>query len=333
MPPAQRQEDGLARLDDDLQHLRAGEVRVAVQVRAVEVDRTEDGVVVVEMGDLQRRDESPALASDHLGVKQHQGVVVQRRDSARRAEPERRVPGQLGRVAHQGQAPDVGQQWRKLRTPQSLVVGGHVVIVGRAASQHLVDELRQPGHAPVRELVLLELRVEAALGLDFHIEVAESPLQVRGRPALHRRPVARQVGNDQRPAAAHIACDELVARGFGSLLDHRVVRCRGPQALQVLEHRFKLALQLLEPPRGEEGRLALHLCDRGGAGLGIQACRSHRGLHRVGRAVAQAVFGDPLAPAGIDRDRCAGQGTGRGGDGHGGGVHRSKLQSTAKFRA
>jgi hypothetical protein len=102
----------------------------------------------------------------------------------------------------------------KFRATQRFVVGREVVVVGGASGEHLVDEIGQPDLALVVQLVLLVLRVGAALGLDLHIEVPEAGFQVLRRPALHRRPIGRHPREHQRAAAANIALHELALETF-----------------------------------------------------------------------------------------------------------------------
>ena len=96
------------------------------------------------------------------------------------------------------------------------------------AGQHVVDEIAEAHAAAVLKLVLLVLRVGLALGLHLHLQVAEALLQVLRRPALQRRPVARETGDDHRPAALHIALDELLARQVLAPLHLGVARVRFP---------------------------------------------------------------------------------------------------------
>ncbi len=107
--------------------------------------------------------------------------------------------------------------------------------------------------------------------------------------------------DDHRPAAAHIALDELIARQLLAFFHPLVVGRRLPQLLQVADYRFQLAQQLLMAQRGQINRVALQIVQRGHAGLRIEAAADHRVQHRFGGAAAQAVLRHPLAPAVVQR--------------------------------
>ncbi len=126
--------------------------------------------------------------------------------------------------------------------------------------------------------------------------MAETPLQILGRPGAHGRPVARVAGEHDGPAATHITCSEFFIGHIGALLPRSVMRVGCPQPLQVERHGLQLAVALLEALGDGVDGVIVERCD-GALGIGTRNPRVfHDRQQGVDGAAAHPLLSAPALP-------------------------------------